>query len=56
MTYRAAVLNDCVSEVVALRPQLLAIVAFEDQSFLQVAALLIFISHTVPAMVGDVLV
>lgn len=57
MTYRAAVLDDGVPEaVVALRSQLLAVGASEDQSFLQVAALLVFVSHAVPAVVGDVLV
>lgn len=57
MTYRAAVLDDGVSEaVVALRPQLLAIVASEDQSFLQAVALAVFVSHAVPAVVGNVLV
>ena len=57
MTYRAAVLDDGVPEaVVAQRSQLLAVGAFEDQSFLQVAALDVFIGHAVPAVVGEVLV
>lgn len=57
VTYRAAVLDDGVSEaVVALRSQLLAVGASEDQGLLQVAALLVFVSHAVPAVEGDVLV
>ncbi len=57
MTYRAAVLDDSVPEaVVALCSQLLAVEASEDQSLLQAAALLVFVSHVVPAVVGDVLV
>lgn len=39
-----------------MRSQLLAVGASEDQSFLQVAALLVFVSHAVPAVVGDALV
>lgn len=57
MTHRAAVLCDSVPEAgVALRPQLLAVGASEDQSFLQTAALLVFVGHGVPAVVRDVLV
>ena len=57
MTYRAAVLNDSVSQtVVALCSQFLAVGASEDQSFLQVAVLFVFIGYAVPAVVGDVLV
>lgn len=57
MTYRAAVINDSVSEAgVALRSQLLAVEAFEDQSFLQAVALPFFVRHAVPAVVGDGLV
>lgn len=57
MTYRAAVLDDGVSEaVVAQRSQLLAVGALEDQSLLQVGAQLVLISDAVPAVVGDALV
>ncbi len=57
ITHRAAVLDDGVSEAVgALRSQLLAVGASEDQSFLQAVALLVFVRHAVPAVVGDVLV
>lgn len=56
ITYRAAVLGDGVSEAgVALRSQILTVGASEDQSLLQVA-LLVFVSHAVPAVVGDALV
>lgn len=55
-THRAAVLEDGVAEPgVALRSQLLAVGASEDQGFLQ-AAHLIFVGHAVPAVEGDVLV
>ena len=57
MSHRAAVLGDGVSEAdVSLRPQLLAVGASEDQSFLQVGGLLVFVRHAVPAVVGDALV
>lgn len=39
-----------------MRPQLLAVGASEDQGFLQTAALLVFVRHAVPAVVGDALV
>lgn len=56
-THRAAIFNHRVSEAhVALRSQLLAVGASEDQSFLQAAAPPVFISHAVPAVVGDALV
>lgn len=57
MTYRAAVFDDGVAQTgVALRSQFLAIGSPEDQSFLQVGALPVFVGHAVPAVVGDVLV
>lgn len=57
MTYRAAVLDDGVPEAgVALRSQLLAVGASEDQGFLQAATLPISVSNAVPAVVRDVLV
>lgn len=56
-TYRAAVLRDRVAETgVSLRSQLLAVSALQNQSFLQLAAGLVFVGHRVPAVEGDVLV
>lgn len=55
-TYRAAVLDDRVAETGgSLRSQLLAIRTSEDQSFLQKAALLVFVGHHIPAVERDVL-
>lgn len=56
VTHRAAVLEDGVVEPgVALRSQLLAIGASEDQGFLQ-ATHLVLVGHAVPAVKGDILV
>lgn len=56
-THRAAVLDDGVPEAgVALRSQLLTVGPSEDQGLRQAAALLVFVSHAVPAVVRDALV
>lgn len=56
-TYRAAVLRDCVPETgVSLCSQILAVSSSENQSFLQLAARLVFVGHGVPAVEGDVLI
>lgn len=56
VTHRAAILGDGVAEPgVALRSQLLAVGASEDQGFLQTTHL-VFVGHTVPAVEGDALV
>lgn len=57
MTHRAAVLEDGVPEAgVALRSQLLAVGPSEDQGLHEAAALLVFVSHAVPAVERDGLV
>lgn len=53
-THCAGVLQHCVSEaVVSLGLEFQIVVALEDHSFLQVAALFVLVAHRVLAVVGD---
>lgn len=55
-TYRAAILHDRVPQTgVSLRSQFLAVSPSEDQSFIQLAAFVVFVGHRISAVEGDVL-
>ena len=56
ITYRTSVFQDSVSEaVVTLSPDVLSVGTLEDECFLQVATLFIFVGHAILAVEGDIL-